>query len=397
VTCFRVSARRSRERPLPGGMACSAGRTSSSRLRGQEIGQGLLSSIEIRTGTDPHVVDESQRWFLRCRYMGISEDTAVQKIQRMFRQHDEAPEAVESPLYRQLTQEWVHLNHLPSTSRTLRHWARNEPVLAGFQRPGDIVDAIDQAANEGKDQLLLALVRTFQAGQQLAGRIIVQALLPKLAKLTQNGGIAPRLSSGAPSQWREDCRHIAIAELWRTMADYPAERRTQRVAANLVLDTLHIVTGVQERQHELPFDPTTVDDHAGWRSSPMRTGDAGTLPGPTADVRGPFNVAVTRALHEVEGAAGDLFDHHELASDPSLIHVILWALRSEVITHDEAQLLTDIYVARPDSRCGYREAADRLGLTAAATRQRCSRVVRRLTSAVQQELVVSDAAVIGAA
>ena len=123
----------------------------------------------------------------------------MKKIDRMFRQHDVAPADVVSPLYRQLTQEWAELHVTPSTPATVRRWGRAEKALAGFAMPGQIVDAIDAAGHDRTNELLLALIRLFQRGHQLAGRVVLQALLPKLAKTaTTPAGCAPRAATPGP-------------------------------------------------------------------------------------------------------------------------------------------------------------------------------------------------------
>ena len=165
----------------------------------------------------------------------------MKKINRMFRQHDVAPADVVSPLYRQLTQEWAELHATPSTPATVRKWGRGEKALAGFTLPGEIVDAIDAAGHDRTNELLLALIRLFQRGHQLAGRVVLQALLPKLAKTATHAG---GMCTSSSDTWAEDRRHITLAEFWDVMADYPVDRRTSSVASNLALDTLHRVTGL---------------------------------------------------------------------------------------------------------------------------------------------------------
>ena len=69
---------------------------------------------------------------------------------RMFRQHDVAPTEVVSPLFRQLTQEWAELHAQTSTAGIVRRWGRAEPALAGFTRPGEILDANQQQGSAWK-------------------------------------------------------------------------------------------------------------------------------------------------------------------------------------------------------------------------------------------------------
>lgn len=264
-----------------------------------------------------------------------------------FRHHHDAPAYVSSPLYRQLLQEWVDLNSQPTVPTTLRRWARTEPVLGGFTTLGDLVDAIDAAGHERTDALLLALVRLAHGGHQLAGRTVLQAMLPKLACIARR--TAPTSSDDV---WAEDRRHIVVAEFWDVLATYPLQRRPARVAANLALDTLQRVNRSGASRAEIPVDPATMTDS------------------PEGD-------------HSEPACEG-------LSSDDDLLQVINWARANGTLTTEEAELLRCIYTA-PSGRngsYGFEQAALQLGISPAAVRQRCSRAVRRLTAAVRDELGV---------
>ncbi len=281
----------------------------------------------------------------------------MKQIARMFRQHDVAPADVVSPLYRQLTQEWAELHSTPSTPATVRRWGRSEKALAGFTLPGEIVDAIDAAGHDRTNELLLALIRLFQRGHQLAGRVVLQALLPKLAKTATHAG---GMCTSSSDTWAEDRRHITLAEFWDVMADYPVDRRTSSVASNLALDTLHRVTGARKPPVDLPVDPHDFRDDEtrdGARSTWL-AGLSTTDPDPV----------------------------EEITPDSDLLEVIAWGMRNDTISQDEAQLLVASYLPERTSGFGFADVADQLGLSHAAVRQRCSRASRKLTEAVRAEL-----------
>ena len=281
----------------------------------------------------------------------------MKQIARMFRQHDVAPADVVSPLYRQLTQEWAELHSTPSTPATVRRWVRSEKALTGFTLPGEIVDAIDAAGHDRTNELLLALIRLFQRGHQLAGRVVLQALLPKLAKTATHAG---GMCTSSSDTWAEDRRHITLAEFWDVMADYPVDRRTSSVASNLALDTLHRVTGARKPPVDLPVDPHDFRDDEtrdGARSTWL-AGLSTTDPDPV----------------------------EEITPDSDLLEVIAWGMRNDTISQDEAQLLVASYLPERTSGFGFADVADQLGLSHAAVRQRCSRASRKLTEAVRAEL-----------
>lgn len=272
---------------------------------------------------------------------------------KTFRQHDQQPAWVASAIYRQLLQEWVDLNRLTSSATTVRRWGRLESALAGYGRPGDIVDAIDQSGGAQTDMLLLALVRLFQGGHQLAGRVVLQTMLPKLIRITLR--TSPTSTDNA---WTEDRHHITIAEFWDVLATYPIGRRPSKVASNLALDTLHRVSGTRRPEEAIPVDPTEL---------PI---GAHGLPAYTFD-------------HDA--AAG------EINADADLVQVITWGVARGTITPDEGSLLAASYLPDPGAS-GFAAAAAELGLSQAAVRQRCSRASRRLTDAVRTEMWGRDAA-----
>lgn len=259
-----------------------------------------------------------------------------------FRHHDWMPARIASPIYRQLIQEWVHLNAIHSSTVVAARWGRLEPVLAGYARPADIVDAVDGATRDEQDAMLLGLIRLTQAGHQLAGRVVLQLMLPKLGRMTNRTG-----ATTSDNAWSEDRRHIAVAEFWDVIATYPVSRRTKTVAANLALETLHRLTAATRGPRpDLPVDEQ--DLHRALPSTP----------------------------------AGDQNPAGELTTDADLTQLIRWAVTTNVITHDDGQLLELVYLHNR----GRVDAATQYGLTEAAVRQRCSRARRRLVTAVRAEL-----------
>lgn len=271
---------------------------------------------------------------------------------RMFRQHDVAPTEVVSPLFRQLTQEWAELHAHTSTAGIVRRWGRAEPALAGFTRPGDILDAIDEGEPPVKDELLLALVRLFQSGQQLAGRTVLQAMLPKLTKTAT--ATNPALCTSALNTWDEDRRHITVAEFWDVMTHYPVLRRPGSVAQNLALETLHRVTGVRTPRPPVPVDTSEPDAPQNRRAHTLDSTDD-----PAAAVDG-------------------------LSVDADLLQVLTWAVNTSALTRHEAHLLATVYL--PQKSCEFAAAAAQLDLSESAVRQRCSRAARKLKAAVRAEM-----------
>ena len=250
-------------------------------------------------------------------------------------------------IFVQLSREWVRLAGLPSVTSTLRRWAQAEPALLGIISLGGLLDRIDSSRGMEEDRLLLALVRLAQGGQQLAGRVLLQAMLPKLARMV--GRLGPTSSDDCSV---EDRRHIAVATFWEVLHAYPAERRRTTVAGNLALDTLHQLTsGRRKPPRDIPLDPEEVADRLS-----------------------------TDTLEDL----GDVVD--SLTADADLLDVIAWGVGAGVITAEEETLLVTLYL--PDVGGGWcgTDLARELGLSHTALRKRCSRARRRLIAAVRADV-----------
>jgi hypothetical protein len=258
-----------------------------------------------------------------------------------YRQHDRITGPYSTTLQQQVAEEWVRLNQDPTMASLLARWARRCPAMVGMSRPADIVDAIDAGCPQVKDELLLALVELFQSGQQLAGRVALQAMLPKL------GGYAFRGSSAE----LDERFQAVLCEFWEVLIDYPAERRTAKVAANLSMETWHRLTR-SARPPEVPLDP--------------------------------------QVLSAVVPAAGTSSLTPGLGVDCDLDQLLTWAVQAEVISTPDAELLARVYLDQPEARgtardvsAGYRDHAVRTGTSAAALRQRAHRAKQRLAAAVR--------------
>lgn len=252
-----------------------------------------------------------------------------------FRAHHARPAHVASPLFSQLIDEWIGLNQTRSTISELDRWAVLEPVLAGYSWPADIVDAIDAAENTVKDTMLLALLRLAQTGHQLAGRILLQQMLPSIGKLTKTSPSQP----STDNRWAEDRRHIAVAEFWDLISNLNLDHHDHGIATTLHMRMVSRIFGRRRPHHTFPV------------------GDADDV--------------WTRA------AAFGPLDHAE-PEHPTLAEVLQWGVRTQVITANDAALLTHIYIGEHTAV----EAAASFGLSHAQTRQRCSRATRRLAAAV---------------
>lgn len=124
------------------------------------------------------------------------------------------------PCVRSLNAEWSRLAPLPAPEAWRTPAATLGELVAGI--PAD------------PDVRLGELLRHHAAGDGLAGRVVLQAMLGKLVRLAAL-----------------DTRHGVgeyVAECWLRLADYPLGRRPRRIAANLAMDTRRAVRAADERR-----------------------------------------------------------------------------------------------------------------------------------------------------
>lgn len=157
----------------------------------------------------------------------------------------EAPQGVEksqqrSDLIERLEAEWSGLAAGPLQGR-LRRWAVEEPALAGFATPQQLLRHLRslRGRRADEDAILAALVRQAEADAQ-AARVVLQALLPGLKALAGRLLLEP--------DERDEIWSALLAHCWERIRCYPLERRPSRIAANVLLDTLQKTTRELKRQ-----------------------------------------------------------------------------------------------------------------------------------------------------
>jgi hypothetical protein len=121
-----------------------------------------------------------------------------------------------------LDREWCELvrGHAGAAAR----WAGRYEVLVACRSLDDVL----YVAKLNSDPVLAALLTEVSFGDQLAGRVVLQALIGRMVRMAQRD---PRSSV-------DDY----VALLWCVINNYPLQRRPVRIAANLSLDTLKAVS-----------------------------------------------------------------------------------------------------------------------------------------------------------
>jgi DNA-directed RNA polymerase specialized sigma24 family protein len=221
-----------------------------------------------------------------------------------------------------LNHDWDELVHRHRGS--LPYWSGRHEALVGYESLDDLL-----AAAQGRpDAILGALLTEVSNGDQLAGRVVLQALMGRIV----------RMAGRDPSAGIDDY----VAALWCQIQTYPLASRPVRIAANLSMDTLKAVHLERRwlRQGEVtPWPPEVFWDE--------RSG-------------GGVDRAIGRAEAPPLSAASVL----QVGRDRALIDESTHALMVSVYVHELSGT----------------EAAQRHWTSAASVRVRCSRAVRRLAA-----------------
>jgi DNA-directed RNA polymerase specialized sigma24 family protein len=146
-------------------------------------------------------------------------------------------------------------------------WARDEPALARFAGPLQLLRFLrSRPAPACSDAVLRALLAHVRS-EAIAGRLVLHALLPGLK------AIARRTLAG--TEEREELWSALLTSVWEQIRSYPLERRPRRIAANLLLDTLHhTLRSIRaSRGSEPPTDLESRELRAAWPEADDRDVD----------------------------------------------------------------------------------------------------------------------------
>ena len=133
-------------------------------------------------------------------------------------------------LFQHLDREWETLSRSRTARQQLAEWAQTAPVLAGLADLALLIEhAHDRDDLDRSDRLLAALAERAPT-DDLAARALLQALLPALRTTV-------RQYQRTADECGDDAASVVVMFAWERIRTYPYERRPQRIAANVVLDT----------------------------------------------------------------------------------------------------------------------------------------------------------------
>nr|MDT0519869.1 hypothetical protein [Streptomyces sp. DSM 41633] len=265
------------------------------------------------------------------------------------------------PALRQAVTDWVTDGHLgDDIAAVTDSWS-------GSLTPEQLLAALRPTADGVTDELTDAVLRALlkrAAGHDrsavLAGRVIVQAMLPAVFRITRG---QVRATGG---RTRDAVGHVTVTALFEVARAGRIHLRPGRPAANLTLDTLRrVLAELAAEQGSVGEDLAAAEQIAD--RSP-----------------GPYEIARARTVRAAAAKAGlHAGPPDDAATAPArleLLELLLDAMRDGALSTADAQALAWHHISGgiPDA-----EAATRVGTTAGAWQRRRSRALARLTASLQ--------------
>jgi DNA-directed RNA polymerase specialized sigma24 family protein len=130
-----------------------------------------------------------------------------------------------------LESDWQQVAHSALFTDRFRVWRVKEPALTRFVDATALVRFMRRSGSRAeKDAVLCALLR-WAKDESIGARVVLEAIRPGLLNLSA------RIIRDARE--REELRSTMHLAVWEGIRSYPLARRPRRVAANLLLDTMH--------------------------------------------------------------------------------------------------------------------------------------------------------------
>lgn len=137
---------------------------------------------------------------------------------------------MEPTIFDQLDRDWEIVSASRSASRRLTSWG--DEALASFSDPGRLVEVVQGSRDPIESDRLLAALASRCRTDDLAARTLLQCLLPGARSIARS---YQQLGS------RDEVASMVVSVLTEKIRSYPFERRPERIAANLLNDTRHVL------------------------------------------------------------------------------------------------------------------------------------------------------------
>lgn len=293
--------------------------------------------------------------------------------------HDASHPAAGGGYFDRLDADWAALCADPALQDAVTGWVTDGHLTdgiaavtdswAGSLTPAQLLAALRPGADGVTDALTDAVLRVLlqrAAGRDrsaaLAGRVIVQAMLPAVIRITRG---QVRVTGG---RTREAVGHVTVAALYEVARAGRIHLRPGRPAANLTLDTLRqVLAELSAEQSPAGEGLAAAEDIADPAPGPYEIARARTVRAAAAEA----------GLH-----AGPADDAAAAPARMELLELLLDAVRDGALSTADAQSLAWHHISGgiPDA-----EAAVRAETTAGAWQRRRSRALARLTASLQPE------------
>ncbi|MFJ5035535.1 RNA polymerase sigma factor [Streptomyces sp. NPDC088560] len=261
-------------------------------------------------------------------------------------------------VFSRLNVEWEWLCAQDGNAQRVCGWLVETGVLDAAKAPEDLGALLDvleeRSLREGhrfSDVWLDLLLQHAGRGEELAARVVVQAMLPAAVRMATRS-----VRSGEEIS---EIHQVVVAALWQAVRSYPLSRTAWKVARHLQLEMWHHTSRDLKREFTsagLPLDERLAGELTA-RCDPAAEVHASLLEAAAAEAG---------LVGGVDGARGEL------------VELLVWALEQKVLSHGAAAAIADHYREdAPDDRT----AAQAAGMSPAAVRQRRSRAVRQLRDA----------------
>ncbi|WP_240801758.1 hypothetical protein [Streptomyces sp. A1136] len=293
--------------------------------------------------------------------------------------HDASHPAAGGGYFDRLDADWAALCADPAVRQAVTDWMTDGHLTDDIAAvtdswsdsltPEQLLTALRPTADGVTDQLTDAVLRALlqrAAGRDrsavLAGRVIVQAMLPAVFRITRG---QVRATGG---RTRDAVGHVTVAALYEVARAGRIHLRPGRPAANLTLDTLRRVLSELAAEQGPAGEDLAAAEQIADRAP------------------GPYEIARARTVRTAAAEAGlhtGPADEAETApARVELLELLLDAMRDGALSTVDAQALAWHHISGgiPDA-----EAAARAGTTAGAWQRRRSRALARLTASLQPE------------
>ena len=127
--------------------------------------------------------------------------------------------------------DWRRVICSESLSARFRQWQEREPALARFADVAALIRFMRARGSHAQKDAVLCALLVWAKHEPIGARVVLEAVRPGLLNLSA------RIARSARE--RDEVWAMMLLAIWEGIRCYPLARRPRRVAANLLLDTMH--------------------------------------------------------------------------------------------------------------------------------------------------------------